>query len=106
MKNKNKFIGINFGGHDTSATLLIDDKIVAACEQERFDLQKHSRSFPIDAINECLKIGNISIDDIDDTDIYDLIREVYLKPALKDENRLKFLIQDIEKIKNISKYRK
>ena len=103
MKKKNKFIGINFGGHDTSASLLIDDKIVAACEQERFDLQKHSRSFPIDAINECLKIGNISIDDIDEisfgSDIYDLIREVYLKPALKDENRLKFLIQDIEKIK-------
>ena len=38
MKNKNKFIGVNFGGHDTSATLLIDDNIVAACEQERFDL--------------------------------------------------------------------
>ena len=103
MKNKNKFIGVNFGGHDTSATLLVDDNIVAACEQERFDLLKHSRSFPLEAINECLRIGKISINDIDEisfgTDIFDLIREVYLKPALRDESRLKFLIKDIEKIK-------
>ena len=48
-------LAINFGGHDTSAALSINEKIIAAVEQERFDLSKHSRNFPIDAINNCLK---------------------------------------------------
>ena len=49
-------LGINFGGHDTSATIIKNGEIVAACEQERYDGIKHSRKFPIDAINDCLKI--------------------------------------------------
>ena len=43
---KKKFVqlAINYGGHDTSAALSIDDKIIAATEQERYDLSKHSRN--------------------------------------------------------------
>ena len=60
-----KVLGINFGGHDTSACLTINGKLIAACEQERYDKIKHSREFPIDAINDCLKISKLKIDDID-----------------------------------------
>ena len=54
-------LAINFGGHDTSAALSINEKIIAAVEQERFDLSKHSRNFPIDAINNCLKIAKLKL---------------------------------------------
>ena len=98
-----KVLGIEYGGHDTSATLMINGKIEAACEQERFDLKKHSRAFPKDAIQECLKIAGVKIDDLDEIsfggDYIDMIRKVYLKPALEKKERIEFLINDIERIK-------
>lgn len=60
-----KVLGINYGGHDTSACITNNGKLLAACEQERYDYIKHSRAFPIDAINDCLKISKLKIDDID-----------------------------------------
>ena len=41
-----KILGINFGGHDTSASLMINGELISACEQERYDYVKHSRNFP------------------------------------------------------------
>ena len=48
-------LGINYGGHDTSAALMCDGELVAACEQERYTGDKHSRRFPIEAIQDCYK---------------------------------------------------
>ena len=42
---KMKILGINYGGHDTSASIIIDGNLVAACEEERYDKIKHSRNF-------------------------------------------------------------
>ena len=96
-----KILGIKYGGHDTSAALMIDGKLIAACAQERYTKDKHSRKFPLEAINDCLKIGNININDIDEiayvNDIKTFLKEIYLKPALKNIARLKFLINDFEK---------
>ena len=95
-------LGIKYGGHDTSAALMINGKLIAACAQERFTLDKHSRKFPIDAVNECLKIGKLKIDDIDEVafvnDLKSYIREIYLKPAIHNDKRLKFMFTDIERI--------
>ena len=100
-----KILGIKYGGHDTSASLLIDGKIVAACAQERYTKDKHSRQFPIDAINDCLKIGNIKLSQIDQIafvgDIHLYFREMYLNHALKSKKRMQFLINDISKIEKI-----
>lgn len=52
-------------GHDTSAALVIDGKIIAAAEQERFDRNKHSNCFPIDAIRYCLDVAGINPNEID-----------------------------------------
>jgi carbamoyltransferase len=57
-------LGIHYGGHDASAALMIDGKLVACCEEERYSKQKHTREFPINAINDCLNKGNISIEDV------------------------------------------
>ena len=104
-----KILGIKYGGHDTSAALLIDGKIVAACAQERFSGDKHSRKFPKQAIFECLDIANIKINEIDEiafvNDVNLFIREIYLKPALEDDNRLNFLFKDLEKINKIFNFR-
>ena len=59
-------LGINHGGHDTSAAFMRDGELIAACEQERHTLDKHSRKFPVDAINDCLLRGRVSIDEVDE----------------------------------------
>ena len=86
--------------HDIAA-LMIDGNLVAACAQERYTKDKHSRQFPKEAIDDCLKIGGISINDIDEiayvNDIKTFLKEIYLKPAMKSLNRLKFLFQDFDK---------
>ena len=50
-----KVLGLNSEGHDTSACITIDGKLIAACEQERYDKIKHSRNFPLEAIKGLFK---------------------------------------------------
>lgn len=52
-------------GMDSSAAIIYNGKIVAAAEEERFNLTKHTGDFPINAINFCLDKANVKIDDID-----------------------------------------
>lgn len=100
-----KILGLNYGGHDTSACISINGRIIAACEQERYDYQKHSRNFPIDAINDCLKISKLKMNQIDlisfSNDPYLQIREKYLKPAIDKSYRIDFLLNEIERIKKL-----
>jgi carbamoyltransferase len=58
-------IGFNSYGHDSSATLLVDDEIIYAVEEERLNRKKHAGGFPIDSIKSCLQYKNLSINDID-----------------------------------------
>jgi carbamoyltransferase len=59
-------LGILYLDHDPAACLLRDGKIVAFAEEERFNRIKHADGhFPINAINFCLKTGNITMDDVD-----------------------------------------
>lgn len=58
--------GIKLGHHDTSAALLKDNSIVAACEEERFLGDKHARAlFPVNSIKFCLKKAGITIHEVD-----------------------------------------
>ncbi len=74
-------LGISCFYHDASAALLKDGMLVAAAEEERFTRKKHDNSFPINAINYCLKSQNISIKDINHIGFYE-------KPFLKFERIL------------------
>jgi len=74
-------LGISCYYHDASAALLKDGVIVAAVEEERFTRKKHDTSFPINAIDYCLKSQNITIKDIDYIGFYE-------KPFLKFERVL------------------
>lgn len=99
-------LGLNYGGHDTSACITVKGEVLAACEEERYDYVKHSRNFPIGAINDCLKIAKLKIKDIDlisfSNDPYLQIREKYIKLAVEDNNRVDFLINEFDRIKKLT----
>ena len=59
-----KVLGINYTGHDCSAAITDNGKLLSCCEQERYDM-KHSRNFPNQAIADCLKLADLKLKDID-----------------------------------------
>ena len=51
--------------HDASAAIVIDGKVIAAAEEERFTRVKHTRGFPENAMQFCLDFAGIKIGDVD-----------------------------------------
>ena len=51
--------------HISSAALMINGKIVSASAEERFNREKMSTKFPINAANWCLKENNLTWNDLD-----------------------------------------
>jgi carbamoyltransferase len=74
-------LGISAFYHDSAACLVVDGKIVAAAQEERFTRKKHDPEFPKHAAEYCLKSQGLTIDDIDYVSFYD-------KPLLKFERLL------------------
>lgn len=60
-----KILGISCFYHDAAAALLIDGKLVAAAEEERFSRKKHDASFPQHAVAFCLTQGNLQSSELD-----------------------------------------
>ena len=53
-------------GHDSSAAIVIDGKIIAAAEEERFIRDKHAKNImPLQAAKYCLKEAGITPDQVD-----------------------------------------
>jgi carbamoyltransferase len=81
-----KVLGISAFYHDSAAALVVDGKIVAAAQEERFTRKKHDPSFPRQAIRFCLgrqngKSPSLPLEDLDAVVFYD-------KPFLKFERLL------------------
>lgn len=74
-------LGISAFYHDSAAALIVDGKIIAAAQEERFTRKKHDSTFPVHATQECLKLGKLTMDQIDAVVYYD-------KPWLKFERIL------------------
>lgn len=53
-------LGISYGHGDSSAALIVGDKLVAAAEEERFNRIKHCASFPELSIKYCLEHAGIT----------------------------------------------
>jgi carbamoyltransferase len=60
-----KILGINAFGHETSAALVIDGRLVAAVEEERLNREKKTRKFPYLSIAYCLEQAGITLADLD-----------------------------------------
>ncbi|MBP7509248.1 MAG: carbamoyltransferase [Prolixibacteraceae bacterium] len=76
-----KILGISAFYHDSAAALIIDGKIIAAAQEERFSRIKQDASFPVNAVRYCLEEASLKIDDLDSIVFYD-------KPMLKFERLL------------------
>ena len=57
-------LGISAFYHDSAAALIIDGKIIAAAQEERFSRKKHDSRFPENAIKYCLKSNNLDLRDL------------------------------------------
>ena len=66
-----KILGISAYYHDSAACLVIDDRIVAAAQEERFTRKKHDASFPSHAVAYCLSEAGLTIADIDYVGFYE-----------------------------------
>jgi len=61
---KKYILGINAIGINTSACLILNNKIICAVEEERLTKKKRTKEFPINAINFCLNKYNISFEQL------------------------------------------
>ncbi len=74
-------LGISAFYHDSAACILIDGKIIAAAQEERFTRKKHDASYPKNAINFVLNYANLNLSKIDQIVFFE-------KPFLKFERLL------------------
>jgi carbamoyltransferase len=76
-----RILGISAFYHDSAAALLVDGRIVAAAQEERFTRRKQDARFPEQAIAYCLAEAGIRLDAVDYVVFYE-------KPFLKFERLL------------------
>ena len=74
-------LGISAYYHDSAASLIIDGKIIAAAQEERFTRKKHDSSYPFNAIEFVLKFSNLKLSEVDQIIFFE-------KPFLKFERLL------------------
>ena len=76
-----RILGISALYHDAAACLVVDGRIVAAAQEERFTRRKHDPAFPANAAAWCLAEGGLAPGDLDRVVFYD-------KPFLKFDRLL------------------
>ena len=74
-------LGISAFYHDSAASILVDGKILAAAQEERFTRKKHDSSYPFNAIEFVLDFANIKLNEVDQIIFFE-------KPFLKFERLL------------------
>ncbi len=81
-----RVLGISAFYHDSAACLVVDGRIVAAAQEERFSRIRHDNSFPCQAINFCLERAGLRPHDVDRVVFYE-------KPLLKLERILQNTVE-------------
>jgi len=74
-------LGISAFYHDSAATIIMDGKIIAAAQEERFTRKKHDSSYPFNAIEFVLDFAKIKLSEVDQVIFFE-------KPFLKFERLL------------------
>ena len=74
-------LGISAFYHDSAAALVIDGKIIAAAQEERFSRKKHDARYPFNAVEYVLKESKLNLNQIDHIVFFE-------KPFLKFERLL------------------
>src|SRR6266446_3597334 len=94
-------LGLNAYHGDSAACLIVDGKLVAAAEEERFRRVKHWAGLPTNAIDYCLREARLNLRDVDHI-------AINRKPGVNNLRRLGFVMTRwphpklmLQKIKNI-----
>ena len=74
-------LGISAFYHDSAASIIIDGKIIAAAQEERFTRKKHDANYPFNAIEFVLDFAKIKLSEVDHVIFFE-------KPFLKFERLL------------------
>ena len=74
-------LGISAFYHDSAAAIVIDGKVIAAAQEERFTRKKHDSGYPFNAINFVLEYAKLKLSEIEKIVFYE-------KPFLKFERLL------------------
>ena len=74
-------LGISAFYHDSAAAIIVDGKILAAAQEERFTRKKHDSSYPYNAVKFVLEFAKLNLSDVDHIVFYE-------KPFLKFERLL------------------
>lgn len=74
-------LGLSAFYHDSAASVVVDGRIVAAAQEERFTRKKHDAGFPSNAVAYCLEEAGLRPDQLDYVAFYD-------KPFTKFERLL------------------
>ena len=74
-------LGVSAYFHDAAAAIVLDGKVLAAAQEERFTRIKNDASFPIHSIQYCMEFAGVTLDELDAVVFYD-------KPLLKLERLL------------------
>jgi len=74
-------LGISGLYHDSAAAIIIDGKVAAAAQEERFTRIKHDDKFPVNAIRYCLEECGLHIDELDAVVYYE-------KPGMRHDRYL------------------
>ena len=76
-----RILGISAFYHDSAAAIVVDGKIIAAAQEERFTRKKHDASYPFNAIEFVLRFSKTKLEEVDYIVFYE-------KPFLKFERLL------------------
>ena len=74
-------LGISAFYHDSAAAIIVDGKIIAAAQEERFSRKKHDSSYPFNAVEFVLKEAKLKLSEVNYIAFYE-------KPFLKFERLL------------------
>ena len=74
-------LGISAFYHDSAACILVNGKIVAAAQEERFTRKKHDSNYPHNAVEFVLRYANFKLSEVDQIVFFE-------KPFLKFERLL------------------
>ena len=58
-------LGISAFYHDSAAAMVIDGKIIAAAQEERFSRKKHDPRYPFNAIKYVLEESKLNLNQVD-----------------------------------------
>jgi carbamoyltransferase len=78
---KEVIIGISAYYHDSAAAIIVDGKIIAAAQEERFSRKKNDSAFPVKSIESILQIAEVEASDVTAVAFYE-------KPYIKFERLL------------------